>query len=151
MTRPRRRSRREPQKSDSIFPLSLGPVVKPLPVPPDAPKIHRVVYRHGFLEDPGDLSPLQTVELSGERLPEEIVRSIHENGLLSLGGVHGYPDVGEPIQFDEIRIDYEGGQVEIGVFNRAIMLFKTNDELYVRVHRVCCKIEPRPRYTDPRE
>lgn len=146
MTRGRRRSRRGSSESESIFSQPFGPVVEPLPIPADAPRIDRVVYRHGFLEDPGDLTPLRAVELSGERLTEEVVRSIHENGLLSLDGTHGDPDVGEPIQYDEIRIEHDRGTAVVTVFNRAIMLFKTDDPLFVRIHRACGKIEPHPRY-----
>ncbi len=43
--------------------------------------------------------------------------------LLDLGGTYGRPEAGDPIQYDELRIEHEQGTVEIVVYNRAILLF----------------------------
>jgi len=38
-------------------------------------------------------------------------------------GTYGAPEAGEPIQYDELRIEHGQGEVEIVVYNRAILLF----------------------------
>jgi hypothetical protein len=45
------------------------------------------------------------------------------------------------MQYDELTIERAGGTNKIIVFNRAIMLFKTNEEFFVRFHRVACLID----------
>jgi len=42
--------------------------------------------------------------------------------LLDLGGAYGDPNGGDPIQYDELRIEHDQGDVEIVVYNRAILL-----------------------------
>jgi AbrB family looped-hinge helix DNA binding protein len=39
------------------------------------------------------------------------------------------------------EIERESDLTEITVYNRAIMLFYTDDELYKQVHKVCCMID----------
>ncbi len=48
--------------------------------------------------------------------------------LLDLGGTYGDPNAGDPIQYDELRIEHDQGEVEIVVYNRAILLFTTDSE-----------------------
>ncbi len=38
----------------------------------------------------------------------------------SLAGTYGVPEAGDPIQYDELRIEHDEGDVEIGVYNRAV-------------------------------
>jgi len=38
--------------------------------------------------------------------------------LLDLGGTYGDPNVMDPIQYDELRIEHDQGEVEIVVHNR---------------------------------
>jgi len=57
--------------------------------------------------------------------------------------------VGDPIQYDQRRIEHELGDVEIVVYNRAILLFTTDREAARRIHEVCCRLDdiatrPRP-------
>jgi len=40
--------------------------------------------------------------------------------LLDLGGTYGAQNVGDPIQYDELRIEHDQGHVEIVVYNRAV-------------------------------
>ena len=70
----------------------------------------------------------------------KIIRSIHENDLLSAAGTYGEERLGDPVQYDYLKIEHEGGTVEITVYNRAIMLFTTDDEIYKHIHRLCCRI-----------
>ena len=63
------------------------------------------------------------------------------NRLLGAAGEYGDPLVGDPIQCDELLIEHANGTTEIVLYNRAIMLFRSNDEIYKQIHRVCCTIE----------
>src|SRR5207247_5348294 len=53
----------------------------------------------------------------------------------------GVPEAGDPIQYDELRIEHDHGAVEIVVYNRASLLFTTDSEAAKRIHRVCCRLE----------
>ena len=55
--------------------------------------------------------------------------------------MYGDPLAGEPAQIDELVLELEDSQIEITVYNRAVMLFQTNEKIYPRVHRVCCLID----------
>ena len=61
--------------------------------------------------------------------------------LLYLGGTYGDPRAGDPIQYDELRIEHDLGAVEIVVYNRAILLFMTDSEAVRRLHQVCCRLD----------
>ena len=47
----------------------------------------------------------------------------------------------DPIQYDELRIEHDQGDVEIVVYNRAILLFRTDSEAVKRIHQVCCRLD----------
>jgi len=108
---------------------------------PELPNIHRVTYRRGLLTDPEDLSGLESTVLEGPGLSREIVVAIHDNELLGAAGTYGDPLVGDPLQYDELVIEHAGGTTKITLYNRAIMLFSTDEEFYKQVHRVCCAID----------
>ncbi len=103
------------------------------------PKIHRVIYRHGLVDDDDleDLTGLESVVLEGDAISREIVVAIYDNELLGAAGEYGDPLVGDPLEYDELTIEHAGGTTKIGLFNRGIMLLTTNEEFYKRVHRVC--------------
>lgn len=105
------------------------------------PEIHRVTYRRGLLTDPEDLSGLESTVFEGPALSRQIVVAIHDNELLRAAGDYGDPLVGDPLQYDELVIEQAGGTTRIALYNRAIMLFSTDEEFYEQVHRVCCTIE----------
>ncbi|MBI2998034.1 MAG: hypothetical protein HYY46_06200 [Deltaproteobacteria bacterium] len=67
--------------------------------------------------------------------------AIHDNQLLGAAGDYGDPLVGDPLQYDELVIEHAGGAKRIALYNRAIMLFTTEEEFYKQIHRVCCAIE----------
>ena len=56
-------------------------------------------------------------------------------------GTYGDPEAGDPIQYDELRIEHDQGEVEIVVYNRAILLFKADSEAVRRIHQVCCPLD----------
>ena len=49
----------------------------------------------------------------------------------------------DPIQSDALRIDHDQGAVEIVVYNRAIRLFTTDNEVVVRRRRRLTRGTPR--------
>ena len=59
------------------------------------------------------------------------VLALLDHPLLDLAGSYGDPNAGDPIQYDELRIEHDHGDVEIVVYNRAILLF-TSDRQAVR-------------------
>ena len=51
------------------------------------------------------------------------------------------PEAGDPIQYDELHIEHDEGDVEIVVYNHAILLFTTDSETVRRIHEVCCRLD----------
>lgn len=103
--------------------------------------LERIEYRSGLLEagkGPDDL-PLKT--WSGADIPAEIAKAIRKERLLELGGAYGHKGVGDPPQYDYLKLVSATGEVEIEVFNRAIALFMADDEKVRRIHRVLCKLD----------
>ena len=105
------------------------------------PRIKRIVYRGGMVEDLADVSRLETTILEGPSLSTDVADAIHRNRLLELRGEHGNREVGESIQYDHLAVDHEAGRTGITLYNRGIMLFHSDGEIYRRIHRVCCAIE----------
>lgn len=103
--------------------------------------LERIEYRSGLLDggkEPHDL-PLKT--WSGADIPAEIAEAVRKERLLELGGTYGHKGVGDPPQYDYLKLVLAAGEVEIEVFNRAITLFVTDDEKVRRIHRVLCKLD----------
>ena len=48
--------------------------------------------------------------------------------ILDLAGTYGDPNLGDPTQYDALRIEHDQDAVEIVVYNRAILLFTTDSE-----------------------
>src|SRR2546428_11138050 len=48
------------------------------------------------------------------------------------------PEAGDPIQYDELHIEHDEGDVEIVVYNHAILLFTTDSEAGRRVYPGWC-------------
>jgi len=107
------------------------------------PQIRKITYRFGFLDDIEDEAGLEVMVLTGPAITKDILRLIHDNELLGANGMYGDPTIGDPLQIDRLDIEHPGGPTRITLYNRAIMLFTTNEKFYVRVHRVCCAIDRR--------
>jgi hypothetical protein len=54
--------------------------------------------------------------------PSEGVPTPLDPCLLDLAGTYGDPNVGDPIQYDELRVEHDQGVAEIVVCNRSILL-----------------------------
>src|SRR5439155_6018344 len=75
-----------------------------------------------------------------DNLPDDVLALLNGH-LLDLGGSYGDPEAGDPIQYDGLRIEQGQRDVEIVVYNRAILLFTTDSEAVKRIHEVCCRLD----------
>src|SRR5260370_3709050 len=96
-------------------------------------RIERVSYRRGFVKRLRESRHLPAITFEAADLPEDVVALVDAH-LLDLGGTYGVPEAGDPIQYDELRIEHDQGEVEIIVYNRALLLFTTYDEGGRRIH-----------------
>ena len=103
-------------------------------------RIERVSYRSGFVKRLEEAARLPAITFEAADLPEDVVALVDAH-LLDLGGTYGDPQAGDPIQYDEVRIEHDQGVVEIVVYNRAILLFTTDSEAVRRIHQVCCRLD----------
>ena len=102
--------------------------------------LERIEYRRGMLEKgakPGDL-PVKVWRRI--KIPAELMEAIIKEDLLNLGGVYGDRTVGDPVEYDHLKIVLTDDIVEITIFNRGITLFLSDDERVRRIHRVLCKL-----------
>src|SRR6266436_4155309 len=103
-------------------------------------RIERVSYRSGFVKRLRESRHLPAITFEEADLPEDVLTLVDAH-LLDLGGTYGRPEAGDPIQFDELRIEHDQGEVEIVVYHRAILLFTTDSETVRRIHEVCCRLD----------
>ena len=101
--------------------------------------IGRVAYRSGFVKRLDGIESLPVWSIDGSDLPKDVIEIVEP--LLDLGGTYGRPEAGDPIQYDELRIEHDQGDVEIVVYNCAILLFMADSEAVKRIHEVCCRLE----------
>lgn len=97
-------------------------------------------YRSGFVKWLRESRHLPAITFEVADLPEDVVALVDVH-LLDLGGTYCVPDAGDPIQYDQLRIEHDQGGVEIVVDNRAILLFMTDSEAVRRIHQVCCRLD----------
>ena len=73
--------------------------------------------------------------------PSGVRKAVNEEDLLNLGGVYGDESVGDPVEYDQLKLVLTEDTVEITVFNGGITLFMSDDEWVRRIHRVLCKLD----------
>ena len=104
--------------------------------------LKHIEYRRGMPEsgmNPNDL-PVKTWHRTGS---PEVRTSIKDEGMLNLGGFYGDKDVGDPVEYEHLRLVQTSDVVEMKVFNRGISLLMTEDEKVKRTHRVLRKVDER--------
>jgi len=69
------------------------------------------------------------------------VLALLDHHLLDVAGTYGDPNAGDPIQYDGLRIEHGQRDVEIVVYNRAVLLFTTDREAVRRIYQVCCRLD----------
>src|SRR5438552_2626151 len=102
-------------------------------------RMERVSYRSGFVKRLREAASLPAITFEASDLPEDVVALVDAH-LLDFGGTYGDPNAGYPIQYDELRSEHDEGDVEIVVYNRAVLLFTTDSEAVRRIRRVCCRL-----------
>jgi len=103
--------------------------------------IEKIEYRHGLLEKGKQPADLPVKIWSNSQTTPEILKSIHNEDILNLGGAYGDRSIGNPPEYDHLKIILTDNEVEIEFFNRGISLFTTDNETYRRIHRVLCVLD----------
>ena len=102
--------------------------------------LQRIEYRRGMLEKGMQPEDLPISVWHRAMLPKEILQAIIEEDLFSLAGVYGDPQVGDPVEYDYLKLVLNDQTVEITFYNRGITLLFWDDERFRRIHRVLCKL-----------
>ena len=103
--------------------------------------LEQIEYRWGMLEKGMKPEKLPVKVWRGAKIPADVRKAVNEENLLNLGGVYGDKRVGDPVEYDQLKLVLTDDTVEITVFNRGIMLFMSDDERVRRIHRVLCKLD----------
>jgi len=103
--------------------------------------IEKIEYRHGLLEKKKQPTDLPMKVWRGSQINAEILKSFHNEDILNLGGTYGDRDIGNPPEYDYLRIILTDDEVEIEFFNRGISLLTTDNQKYRRIHRVLCVLD----------
>jgi len=101
------------------------------------PDIVSVSYQSAMLRTVADAERVPVYKFSAPDIPSEVLEAIRSERGEALGGAHGDPSWGEPIQFDRVVIEQPQRTTDIRVYNRAIQLFMKDSEMVRRVHRLC--------------
>lgn len=108
---------------------------------PSLPQVARITLETGFQRRQGSRADLKKLNFAGEAVTTAMRCAILDNRITELSGDYGDPTVGAPIQVDRLEIEHDAGTTRITVYNRAIMLVHTDDEVMRRLHRVCGVVE----------
>ncbi len=107
--------------------------------------LERIEYRSGMLARRAKPESLPVRAWSGTDIPTEVREAAEQEGLRELGGVYGDRNVGDPVQYDHLKLWFGDKIVEITVLNRGIMLLFGDDERLRRIHRLACRLcDPEP-------
>lgn len=101
------------------------------------PEIISVTYQSALLRTVADAERVPVRRFSAPDIPSELLEAIRAERGEALGGTHGDPSCGEPIQFDRVVIEQRQRTTDIWVYNRAIQLFTKDSEPIRRIHRLC--------------
>ena len=104
-------------------------------------EVKKIEYLKGMLGRVVKPENLPMEVWRGAEIPADVQKAIKEEDLFSLGGVYGDKSVGDPIEYDHLKLTLINGAVEIKIFNRGITLFISDDERVRRIHRVLCKLD----------
>ena len=103
--------------------------------------IEKIEYCHGLLEKGKQATDLPVKVWRSSQINAEIIRSLHNEDILNLGGVYGNKDMGDPPEYDHLRIVLTDDEVQIEFFNRGISLLTADSETYRRIHRFLCVLD----------
>lgn len=100
-------------------------------------KVSTVSYQWGLLRRVADAGSVAVHSFSAPDIPPAILAALAEERADTLGGLHGDPSWGKPIEYDHLVIDHHSHRTDITVYNRAIQLFTEDSETIRRIHRLC--------------
>ncbi len=100
-------------------------------------EVSTVSYQSGMLRRVADAGSVAVRSFSAPDIPPAILEAIAEERADTLGGLHGEPSWGRPIQYDHLVIDRPSHRTDITVYNRAIQLFRGDSESIRRIQRLC--------------
>ena len=103
--------------------------------------LEQIEYCWGMLEKAMKPENLPVKVWAGNNIPADVRKAVNEEDLLNLGGVYGDKSVGDPVEYDHLKLILTDDTVEITVFNRGITLFITDDDRVRRIHRVLCQLD----------
>ena len=106
--------------------------------------LEQVEYQRGVLEKGMKRDSLPVKVWRGAKIPPDVRAAVNAENLLNLGGVYGDKKVGDPVEYDNLKLVLTNDTVEITVFNRGIALFMSDDERVRRIHRVLCMLDKTP-------
>jgi hypothetical protein len=86
-------------------------------------------------------SSVPLVAFEAPTIPPEVLAVCDANRITELKGTFGDPMLGAPIQYDYLTISGGSNRTSIELFNRAIVLFMSDDEDVKRIHRVMSLIQ----------
>lgn len=117
--------------------FDLGNETAPL----DFTRITSVRYEHGFvkrLEDAEREGVLALTEWLAPAIPPHVTECLERERIDLLEGDWGNPTDGTPVQIELVDVVTEDGDsLSIDVYNRALLLLRTDDPSARAVHRVC--------------
>src|SRR6266576_2095825 len=64
-----------------------------------------IVSSRGFLKRLDDVGSLPVWSIDGSHLPDDMLALLDH--LLDLGGTYGDPEAGDPVQYDELRMEHD--------------------------------------------
>ena len=76
----------------------------------------------------------------GAKIPNDVRKAINEEDLLNLGGTYGDKSIGDPVEYDHLKLILTDDTIEITFFNRGITLFMSDNEVVRRIHWVLCML-----------
>ena len=103
--------------------------------------IKQIEHCRGMLEEGMKPENLPVKVWRGAEIPAVVRTAVSEEDLFNLGGVYGDQEIGDPVEYDHLKLILTDDTVEITVFNRGIMLFTSDDEEVRRIPRVLCKLD----------
>ena len=103
--------------------------------------IMRIEYKEGMLSSLKDSAACESKVFEAPNIPTSVLKTLEENKILEAGGRYGDPTMGDPIQYEWLKILTTEAEIKIEFFNRAITLFTTDSELVRRLHRFLCSLD----------
>lgn len=97
-------------------------------------------YRRGMLDNVSEAARIKPKRWVGSEIPKDVMELIHKDKILDLPGSYGDPAVGNPIEYQHLKIIHGDGATEIEYYNLGIAIFSGEDGVTQRIFRVMAKL-----------